>query len=237
MRTFALLISGLLATVLAGCESSDTVAATCGYDDGNGNIVFLYASEFGGDADAANDACVDRAPDGNVDTDNGGDADTDADADADADTDTDDGGNSGGETDYDGDGDWDGYEDPVMAIGSYMYGHISIMPSGADEYYLFGYGFTGTDDWCEERHETEKVTIDGETWFRGYLVNYQDEYRLNFGTEDVCASNDFTRWAYILGEAKDDPFAWQNEGDGSWALCATHDDEQLIPANCDSNDD
>ena len=63
MRNLALLFTGFLATLLAGCESSDTtVAATCGYDDGAGNITFLYARDFGDDAAAANAACVDRAP-------------------------------------------------------------------------------------------------------------------------------------------------------------------------------
>ncbi len=230
MRNLALLFTGFLATLLAGCESSDTtVAATCGYDDGAGNITFLYARDFGDDAAAANAACVDRAPDGNAD----------ADADTDTDADTDSGGNSEVDcADYDGDGVCDGKEDPVMAIGGYLYGHISIIPSGPDDVFLFGYGFTGEDDWCADRHESEKVAIDGETWWRSYLVDYGDEYRVNFGMEDACIGDDFTYWAYLEGEARYDDFVWQNESDGRRSICATYDAHgDLVPGDCDSNDD
>lgn len=53
MRTFALLISGLLATVLAGCESSDTTVAACKVTDvATGEVTEFWTSDYGSSSEA-----------------------------------------------------------------------------------------------------------------------------------------------------------------------------------------
>lgn len=234
----ASLIAGFsLITLIAGCEDSGAVGyTTCQIENDDGSL-----STYDIDSPEcveAMDGQQNTDADSDVDADADADADADSDSDADSDTDTDSDSDADNGTDYDGDGREDGNQDPVMSNGSWLYMHISVLPSGADAYYAYGYGFGGDEDWCDARHEAEEALVDGQSWWRIYLVDYHDEYRINFGTYDACTGDEMTMWAYLGGNAKYDDLVWQNENDGSFAICVTHDQNgDLVGADCDSNDD